>query len=209
MPQVQVTRHGSDGTKHAMLLKVSNPTLGAISLRLDSSSYAGESVWDSKADEYNPSLDDLLVDVLTDMTINAKLTTDSVQQLQATEMCQLEPAEDTFLELGKSYEEPDEVTKWDVNSVLASSTVTGYPSSASTLRLVAQKSAAAWFELVLAETKSAEGAAGGVYTAIPLALKIKVGDGSWESSLIQPEKLGEGESHDLVTFDLVIAWNKS
>ena len=205
MPQVQVVRHASDGTKHAILLKVSNPTLGAISLRLQSSSYAGEPVWGSKTDEHNPNLDDLLVDVLSNTTIKAKLVTDPVQQLQASDMCQLEPAEDTFLELGKSYEEPDEVSKWDVTSVLASSTVTGYSSSASTLRLLAQKSAAAWFELVVAEVASSAG--GTAYTAIPLALQIKVGDGSWESSLIQPEPVKEGEEHDMVAFDIVIAWN--
>ena len=66
------------------------------------------------------------------------------------------------------------------------------------------------FELVAAETTSAGATStGGVYTAIPLALRIKVGDGSWESSLIQPGVAREGEPHDMVAFDIVIAWNNS
>lgn len=198
-----MARHGSDGTKHALLIKVSNPTLGDIRLRLQSSDYKGEPEWDSKSDR-TPALEDLLVDPLTQTKINIKLATEIVQQLQATQVCELEAAEDSFLELGKSADndEPDEVTQWDYAAVLSSSTVSS-ESSPSTLRLLAQKSAVGWFELVLLETTVENG----LHSAVPLALQIEVGDGSWESSLVQPEPVeGEGVK-DMATFDLVLAWN--
>jgi hypothetical protein len=197
-----VTRHGSDGTKHALLIKVSNPTLGVIRLRLQSSEYKGEPEWDSQSDR-TPVLEDLLVDPLTLTKINTKLATETVQQLQATEVCELEAAEDSFLELGKSLnDEPDEVAQWDSAAVLSSSTVSS-ESSPSTLRLLAQKSAVGWFELVLLETTTENG----LHSAVPLALQIEVGEGSWESSLVQPEPVeGEGVK-DIATFDLVLAWD--
>jgi hypothetical protein len=198
-----VARHGSDGTKHALLIKISNPTLGVVRLRLQSSEYKGEPVWDSKIDR-TPVLEDLLVDPLTQTKLNTKLATETVRQLQATQVCELEAAEDSFLELGKllNDDEPDEVAQWDSTAVLSSSTISS-GSSPSTLRLLAQKSAVGWFELVLLETT----AENGLYSAIPLALQIEVGEGSWESSLVQPEPVeGEGVK-DMATFDLVLAWN--
>jgi hypothetical protein len=203
---VRVVRHGTDGVKHALLLKISNPTLGAINLRLQSSAYTGEPVWENKA-EHNPFLENLLVDPLTELTVNAKLMTESLHDVKATEMCQLEPAEDSFLELGKpSYEDPVEVSEWKPAPVLSNSPVNVENPSPS-LRLVTQKSAVAWFELVLVENTVENEKE--YYTAIPLALQIKVGAGSWENSLIQPDPSKVGEEKDMVTFDLVIAWNSS
>ena len=200
-----MARHGSDGTKHALLIKVSNPTLGVIRLRLQSSEYKGEPEWDSKSDR-TPVLEDLLVDPLTQTKINTKLATETVQQLQATHFCELEAAEDSFLELGKSLnnDEPEEVAQWDSEAVLSNSTISSESSTSnSTLRLLAQKSAVGWFELVLLEMT----AGNGLHSAVPLALQIEVGEGSWESSLVQPE-LTEGEGvKDMATFDLVLAWN--
>lgn len=204
MPHVRVVRHGTDGVKHALLLKISNPTLGAITFRLQSSAYTGEPVWENKA-EHNPFLENLLVDTLTEMTVNAMLMTESLHHIQATEMCQLEPAEDSFLELGKpSCEDPVEVSEWKLVPVLSNSQVT-VENPTPSLRLVTQKSAAAWFELVLVE--NAVDKEKGYHTAYPLALQIKVGGGSWENSLIQPDPSKEGEEKDMVTFDLVIAWD--
>jgi hypothetical protein len=196
-----VSIHASDGTRHAFLFKVANPTLGSIRLRLASSKYSGEPVWDDKT-ESTPILENLLVDPLTQQIVNAKLAPDVARNLQATEICQLEPAEDSFLELGKSSnEEPDEVAKWDAGDVLFDSKVG--PDSPSSLRLVGQKNSCAWFELVLFETKMDRG----VNCAVPLALQIEVGDGSWDSSLVQAEPVKDDETKDMVTFDLVIVWD--
>lgn len=201
LPRVRVSIHASDGTRHALLFKVANPTLGSIRLRLASSKYSGEPVWDDKT-KSTPILENLLVDPLTQQFLNAKLAPDVALNLQATEICQLEPAEDSFLELGKSSnEEPDEVAKWDAGDVLFDSKVG--PESPSSLRLVGQKNSCAWFELVLLETKMDVG----VNCAVPLALQIEVGDGSWDSSLVQAEPVKDDETKDMVTFDLVIIWD--
>ena len=199
LPRVRVAKHGSDGSKRALLIKVINPTLGTIRLRLNTSTYAGEPLWHSRT-ERTSMLENILVDPLTDTKINAQLVTDLVKDVQASEVCQLEPAEDSFLELGKSSnDEPVEVTSWEATTVLSSSLVSS-ESSTSSLRLVASLSAVCWFELVVLEAV----AENWMHIAIPLALQIEVGGGSWESSLVQPEP-ARGEV-DLVTFDLVVAW---
>lgn len=201
LPRVRVSIHASDDTRHVFLFKVANPTLGAIRLRLASSKYSGEPDWDDKT-KTTPALENLLVDPMTQQFVNAKLAPDVSRTLQPTEVCQLEPAEDSFLELGKSStEEPDVVTKWDAGDVLVDSKVG--PELPATLRLVGQKSSCAWFELVVLETKMNSG----VNCAVPLALQIEVGDGSWDSSLVQADPVKDDETKDLVTFDLVIIWD--
>ena len=47
-----------------------------------------------------------------------------------------------------------------------------------------------------------------VNSAVPITLELQVGDGSWESSLIQPQDDGNQDSKDLVSFDLVLIWDK-
>jgi hypothetical protein len=143
------------------------------------------------------------VDPLTQQYVNAKLAPGVAHNLQATDMCQLEAAEDSFLELGKSSsnEEPEQVAKWDAGDVLFDSKVSPdtLPSS---LRLVEQKNSCAWFELVLLESSMEKG----INCAVPLSLQIQVGEGSWDSSLIQPEPTEGDEKKDMVNFDLVIVW---
>lgn len=191
--------HASDDTKHAFLFKVSNPTLGVIRLRLSSSSYKGEPVW-GHITRSTPVFENLLLDPLTQECVNVKLLPGVVKGLEQTKTCSLEPSEDTFLELGKSAAvEPEEVSNWDASDVLFESKVS--EDKTSTLRLVAQQKSCAWFELVLLETKMDDGFKCGV----PIALQIEVGDGSWESSLIQPvSKLIS--RRDFVTFHLVVVW---
>jgi hypothetical protein len=124
--------------------------------------------------------------------------------LKPTDLCDLEPAEDSFLELGKSYEEiPQAVSNWNPANVLAGKQVAA-SGPASSLSLIASKSSMAWFELVIMEEPTNDG----VYCAVPLAMEIEVGNGSWESSLVQPDYKGEsGEAtNDVVTFNLILVW---
>ncbi|MGK3760348.1 MAG: hypothetical protein ACI8RD_012665, partial [Bacillariaceae sp.] len=64
----------------------------------------------------------------------------------------------------------------------------------------------AWFELVVVEPSTNPG----VHCAVPFAMDIQVGDGSWESSLIQSQATSESEeeSKDFVSFDLVLVWDR-
>lgn len=197
---MRVSIHASDETKHAFLLKVSNPTLGTIRLRLAGSEYAGEPAWDEPAMTTN-YLQNVLVDPFTDRHINALVMPHAVQSLEPTEICELEPAEDSFLELGKSADEvPEAVAKWDAGDVLFDSKVSPNGPTAS-LRLITGQNSTAWFELVVLEGTPPNG----VLSSVPLSMDIEVGNGSWDSSLVRPLPNLQDQK-DMVSFNLVIAW---
>ena len=176
-------------------------------MRLASSDYMGEPVWDEPT-ETTPFLQNILVDVFTDKHVDAELTPDAVQDLTPTEFCQLEPAEDSFLELGQSSNSiPELVSNWNPRDVLSNSRISDdQASSKSTLQLLTVKNSVAWFELVVLErsNKSVKG----VNSAIAFDLQIEVGNGSWESSLVQPElNADSADAKDMVSFSLVIVWD--
>ena len=203
LPRVRVSIHASDETKHAFLLKVANPTLGTVRMRLSASAYAGEPVWDSQQEgsETTEILQNLLVDPFTDQHVNAHLIPGALMGIEPTKLCPLEPAEDSFLELGKMTDEvPLDVAKWDAGDVLFDSKVSP-DGPLATLRLVSSKNSMAWFELVVLEGSPAKG----MDSAVPLSMDIEVGNGSWDSSLVRPEPKDGGET-DMVSFHLVIAW---
>jgi hypothetical protein len=169
-------------------------------MRLAASLYAGEPGWD-ETESVSGQLQNVLVDPFTDQHINAQIMPQAVRSLGPTEICELEPAEDSFLELGKVADEvPEAVAKWDAGDVLYDSKVSPDGPGAS-LRLITSKNSMAWFELVVLEGSVAKG----MDSAVPLSMEIEVGNGSWDSSLINPEQKEQDEK-DMVSFDLVIAW---
>jgi hypothetical protein len=182
---------------------VSNPTLGLVRVRLAGSAYSGEIEWDDK-DVTTSSLKNVLVDPLTQVSVDAQLDTAVSKSFPQTEMCVLEAAEDSFLELGKTSDDiPENVAKWEAGDILFDSKVSKeLPSS---MRLVGQKKSVAWFELVLMELELKQKK---FYCAVPMALQIQVGGGSWESSLVQSQQLEDGDPLDFVSFDLVVLWEK-
>jgi hypothetical protein len=184
-------------------LKVSNPTLGIVRVQIAGSNYAGERNWDDKTTT-SSFLQNILVDPLSQVSVDAQLDVEVSSNIQVTDTCELEAAEDSFLELGKSSDSfPEDVTKWEGGNIILNSTVSkDNPSSA---RLVGQKKSVAWFEVVVMEPELSDPQKY-VHSAIPVALQIQVGDGSWESSLIQPLQGLEGDSKDFVSFDLVVLW---
>jgi hypothetical protein len=174
-------------------------------MRLTSSDYSGEPVWDEPS-ETTARLQNILVDTFIDKHMNADLMPELVQNLTPTELCELEPAEDSFLELGQSSNYiPETVSKWDARDVLFNSQVSN-EGAKSSLKLLASKNSAAWFELVL--ENAASPTATGAASAVPLEMKIEVGNGSWESSLVQPElNQDDAGAKDMVSFSLVIVWD--
>eukprot|EP00934_Nitzschia_sp_Nitz4_P006064 Nitzschia sp. Nitz4//scaffold3_size479765//365768//367408//NITZ4_000152-RA/size479765-processed-gene-1.255-mRNA-1//1//CDS//3329550914//6054//frame0 len=201
LPRVRVSTHASDDTKHVFLLKVVNPTLGTIRLRFAASEYKGEPQWDDISAN-TPLLQDLTVDPFLDQTTNAKLLPKLSQNLDPTEVFVLEPAEDSFLELGKSSDDvPEQVAKWDASSALVDSKVNPEGPNA-TLKLISQRNSMAWLELVTLN----ESVDKGLDCALPISMQIEVGNGSWDSSFVVPEVASE---KDLVPFDIVIVWSNS
>jgi len=202
LPRVRVSIDASNGSRHAFLVKVSNPTLGIIRLRMTASIYSGERIWDNTTTT-SPFLENILVDPLTKVSLDAKLDTVVAEEIETTDICELEPAEDSFLELGNTTSDdvPEAVSKWDAGDTLFDSKVSA--EIPATLRKIGQKKSVAWFELVIAEPSTDPG----VHSAIPLAMELQVGDGSWESSLVQFQVNKSGECKDFVSFDLVLIWN--
>lgn len=196
IPRVQPVRHvvvqQNDDSKHIFLLRVTNPTLGTIRLRFATSTYPGEV--DRETNAVTEKLSDLLVDTFTGQHVNAQLERD-VLKLAATEHVELLSAEDSFIEFGSGGKEiPYKVLRWEPSAATAADT--------SAMKLVAQSASTAWFELVVPNVPAVDAA---WRPAVPLALQIEVGNGSWQSSLVQPKPV-EGEEQDWVTFDLVITW---
>ncbi|KAL3921542.1 MAG: hypothetical protein SGILL_002695, partial [Bacillariaceae sp.] len=203
LPRARVSIHASDGSRHAFLLKVSNPTLGFVRLRMSGSMYTGENEWNDKTTT-SPLLENLLVDPLTQVSVDALVDASLKDAFPVTEICELEAAEDSFLELGKTGDDiPDAVAKWEAGDVLFDSKVS--KDTPCSMRLVGKKKSQAWFELVLMEPETVKDK---VHCAIPVAMQIEVGDGSWDSSLIQTKHIVEDDPKDFVSFDLLVLWDQ-
>lgn len=189
IPRVSVVRqHHSDDDRHAFLLKVANPTLGTVRLRLAESSYRGESDCWGEDDGTTSCFSGLLVDTLTQKFVDTAQLQPTKASLGTSETVELLSAEDSIIELGgKARGTPEPVDHWE-HPVLETAG----------LRLVAKSASDAWFELVVVNNDTTA-----VTQMIPLALQVDLGDGSWESSLVP---VAEGKDGDNVTFDLVLAW---
>jgi hypothetical protein len=213
IPRVRAVKHAAlENGKRVFLLKVTNPTLGTIRLRFSPSSYQGE--LDPESDQKKkttttPLLSQVLVDTFTDEHVDVEIKCNAFESLAPTQEVELLSAEDSFIEFGgKSKEVPYEVLKWDPAQAEAAATASG---SNAVMRLVAQSASAAWFELLSSTlpTPSNDADRSLFSPAVPLALQIEVGNGSWQSSLVQP-KQPEGEGKDWATFDLlIITWNRN
>lgn len=177
--------------------------MGKVRLRLAPSNYIGERIWDSKT-QTTTYLENVIVDPLKRLSVDARLDTEVMKSIDSTELCELEPAEDSFLELGNKASDnvPDKVSNWEAGDVLFDSKVS--KETPATLRQLGQKQSVAWFELVVLESSTDLSA----HSAVPITMELQVGDGSWESSLVQPRDIDSQDTKDFVSFDLVIIWDK-
>jgi hypothetical protein len=198
VPRVRVTGQAAVGNTRFLLLKVSNPTLGSVRLRFAASSYRGEvNCWSDCDDDDDDDaagtinlLQGLLVDTLSQEHLDVELNTSLLSSMESTDKVELLSSEDSILELGvKAGEVPHEVASWSPREE-------GETAASSAMQVVATRASTAWFQLAVPNVASVDGT-----LAVPIALQVDIGNGSWESSLIQPQ---EGVEDDHVTFDLVI-----
>jgi hypothetical protein len=193
------------GSMQVFLLKVSNPTLGSVRLRFSKSAYGGEKeYWNDSAGQSTTNgsttlFAGLLVDTLEQQFVQAELKPALMNGLETTETVELSSAEDSIIELrGKTLRTPELVTNWDPELVLKRvDTAEGFVPF---IRPVAQSAADAWFELVVLEAHADASMA----SAVPLALEVDLGHGSWESSLIPTIDVAK----DIVVFDLFLVWKE-
>ena len=202
IPRIQVIHHNppcpENSNRRVFLLKVSNPTLGTVRLRLVKSTYCGEiDHWDefSTSSEPKPTatMAEVLVDSLQQTFMDVLL---SNLDSNSTDTVELLSAEDSIIELGASANDtPTEVSQWNSSTSPLES-----PSASAIMmiRLVAKSGSDAWYELVLPSPWT------NASNAVPLAVEVDLGNGSWESSLIptQPDV-----NDDKASFDLVLVWS--
>ena len=210
VPRLRVVRYGSTDTQqHAFLLKVTNPTLGLVRLQISvSMSYGGEPYWEDETNT-NPLMDHLLAETVSNKHVNVLLLrpaspSDSVK----SEMVDVESAEDTLVDIGKVREIPEPVLQWDAEKAIAAEppsldALQDNQAVISSVKLLANNAGSAWFQLICG-TKLSDNKKQNLFRAIPLSLQIEVGNGSWESSLIQAKT--ESAEKDLVSFDVVLTW---
>jgi hypothetical protein len=139
-----------------------------------------------------------------------------MSSITPTDYFVLDPADDPFLDIGKSHEEdgdPLVVKNWDAMTTLGTIAGDGGSGTSSTskLQLVVTKGDTAWVELILCiddatsppPTTINDTNTNADYLTVPLALQIEIGNGSWEASLIKRRHDIPNEEMDLVTFNLV------
>jgi hypothetical protein len=181
----------------SFLLNASNPTLGIVRLRLATSSYQGEHVWHDSG-QHTSVLPNLLVDTLSQRRLDVEVVGTVFQASPWTETVELQSAEDSIMELGgKAREIPKKVVDWEASKV-----VTGLDEKEAKVSLVAHSASDAWFELVIPDPTAFLTSNPG----IPIQLQVELGNGSWESSLIQ-QTTSDGEGMDWVNFDLLLTWS--
>ena len=220
MPKVQITYHASSSSSHALLLRITNPTLSSVNVRfnLSSSSTSEENELEDAVLDTKYTTKSFLIDPINKLSIQAKNipTTYSISTPTTTPMISLDPVEDAFLELGKGKIEIPAIVK-DWNGVKAldlwqesKDDNTKSDSDSYNIQLLAQEKDIAWVQLLLHDplfsddlTEDDAPNTKENFYATSIALEIEVGNGSWESSFIKPKTDVE---MDLVSFPLYLVW---
>lgn len=222
VPKVQIVRHERlrttpTTTHHVLLLKVKNPTIGTVRLRLNGShasvttTSGGDTHSRDNLDTDTLLLHDVLIDHTARKYVTARLINTTTASLPPTEVMELHPAEDTLINFGKRQRgDPSEVEGWDAEEAYRRSLLLsdGMTSDCPSLQDVAQKDDIIWLEFVVADNEEGDeekDASSDEYIAVPLLLEIEIGNGSWDSSFIKPLPVEEGQL-DFVSLKLVLVW---
>ena len=204
-------------THHVLLLKVKNPTIGTVRLRLNGShasvttTSGGDTHSRDNLDTDTLLLHDVLIDHTARKYVTARLINTTTASLPPTEVMELHPAEDTLIKFGKRQRgDPSEVEGWDAEEAYRRSLLLsdGMTSDCPSLQDVAQKDDIIWLEFVVADNEEGDeekDASSDEYIAVPLLLEIEIGNGSWDSSFIKPLPVEEGQL-DFVSLKLVLVW---
>jgi len=211
VPRVKVVRHGrtalSDSrTRHALLLSVANPTMGMVRFRLSGAHLRDFGGLRTSGDE-GYTLRNVRVDFLGRVRANVRMI-GSTSTLVLPDMVELEPVEDALFDIGGASQsgDPEDVEKWDAAAVLKEKGTESIKGPSDCLfSTVAVSKDKAWMQLIIDQDACEEASASGDFLAVPATMQVEIGNGSWESSLIKPAEVKDGES-DLVPLRLVLAW---
>jgi len=188
-----------------LLIKVHNPTLGSVRLRLCKHGTTAEETPESFV------IDSILLNGYTLDTASQILVlgASSVNLCETSEWIELEPAQDSIIDFSGSL--PHAIQKelhgWD-GAIATQSFVRSHEKAS--FRLVAKAHESAWFEYIVSSTLLNSDAEVSKFMAVPLALQIEVGKGSWQSSFIRSETPINGdEDIDIVELKTLVVWDKS
>ena len=213
VPRVRICRHGSDRTrqKYAALLRVKNPTLNSIRLRLTGPSSPEVDRNDANHAPIPPidprEFQNILVNPFAETFVHGHpCPPDATSSITPTDFFVLDPADDPLLDAGKGQRgDPSEVRDWDAKSILGRLDDIG---NTSRMRMVATRGDTAWIELVVVFDAAISNddvppyvANATSHLAVPLALQIEVGNGSWEAAGISRRSI-PSDDEDLVTLDI-------
>lgn len=210
VPRVKVVRHGKttlpdSRIRHALLLSVANPTMGMIRFRLSGADLRDFGARTSGDEGY--TLHNVRVDFLGRVRANVRMI-GSTSTLVLPDMVELEAVEDALFDIGGAAQsgDPKDVEKWDAAAVLKEKGTEYFnePSDCP-FSTVAVSKDKAWIQLIIDQDGLEEASASGDFLAVPATMQVEIGNGSWESSLIKPVEVKDGES-DLVSLRLVLAW---
>ena len=141
----------------------------------------------------------LLLDSLSMKTVNATIIPSEKKGNHQMKYIELEPYEDIFLGFGKGglSKFPSVVDEWDASKCISSYFKDKEESSQSLCMLVAQDKDSAWIQYIVPQQQQQNVKDQNLFMATPLVLDVDIGEGSWESSLIQSETDGETDHVDL------------
>ena len=209
VPRVRVVRQGQlmladSRVRHALLLSVTNPTLGMIRLRLNGADLRDFDA-STASDDEGYTLRNIRVDSLGRCRANVRMI-GSTSTIVLPDMVELEAVEDALFDIGAGQsKEPKEVETWDANAILKATECDDEGLSGCPFSTVAVSKDRAWIQLVIEEDGFKETSTPGEFVAFPATLQVEIGNGSWESSLIKSVEVKEGES-DLFSVRLLLAW---
>ena len=190
--------------RHALLLSVTNPTLGMIRLRLNGADLRSFDA-STASDGEGYTLRNIRIDSLGRCRANVRMI-GSTSTIVLPDMVELEAVEDALFDIGAGQsKEPKEVETWDANAILKATECDDEGLSVCPFSAVAVSKDRAWIQLVIEEDGFKETSTPGEFVAFPATLQVEIGNGSWESSLIKSVEVKEGES-DLFSVRLLLAW---
>jgi len=194
IPRVSIHTYGFDQTsgRYALLLKVKNPTISMVRLRL-------KTMITQPAKAFQ-QFSNLLLDSISMKTVNATMIPPTEKKgNNQMKYIELEPYEDIFLGFGKGglSQFPSAVDEWDASKCISSYLIDKEESSQSLCMLVAQDKDSAWIQYIVSQQQQQNVKDQNIFMATPLILDVDIGEGSWESSLIQSEADGEMDHVDL------------
>jgi len=210
IPKITIYKrlYNRDTSQHALLLCISNPTLGPIRLKVHTNfSSTGDNSFISSLP---PTYHNLILTCFPLKLITSKVIPANYCST-AMDMISLDPVEDAFLELGaiggSGSDVAAEIQNWggEINWSRREGNEERGEEYCNCKMILRQKDRT-YVQFMVDENDLEQTNNNLEYLSTALVLEIQVGDGSWESSLIQKKIEEEDGNEDTVSFIILPTW---